>query len=78
MPGASATGGGTLASYYCGRNFVLVWAKNMPGALARRFWPALLREANKQGVKYHFIEDEHPEAEKQIPVSLEYLERLKL
>jgi GT2 family glycosyltransferase len=39
----SATGGGTLASYYCGRNFVLVWAKNMPGALARRFWPALLR-----------------------------------
>ena len=39
----SATGGGTLASYYCGRNFVLVWAKNMPGALALRFWPALLR-----------------------------------
>jgi GT2 family glycosyltransferase len=39
----SATGGGTLASYYCGRNFVLVWAKNMPGALVRRFWPALLR-----------------------------------
>ena len=39
----SATGGGTLASYYCGRNFVLVWAKNMPSALARRFWPALLR-----------------------------------
>jgi len=39
----SATGGGALASYYCGRNFVLVWAKNMPGALAWRFWPALLR-----------------------------------
>ena len=39
----SATGGGTLASYYCGRNFVLVWAKNMPGVLAWRFWPALLR-----------------------------------
>jgi len=39
----SATGGGTLASYYCGRNFVLVWAKNMPGALALRFWPAMLR-----------------------------------
>ena len=31
----SATGGGTLASYYCGRNFILVWVKNMPGALAR-------------------------------------------
>jgi GT2 family glycosyltransferase len=39
----SATGGGTLASYYCGRNFALVWAKNMPGPLARRHWPDLLR-----------------------------------
>jgi GT2 family glycosyltransferase len=39
----SATGGGKLASYYCGRNFILVWAKNMPAALARRFWPAMLR-----------------------------------
>jgi GT2 family glycosyltransferase len=39
----SATGGGSLASYYCGRNFILVWAKNMPGDLIRRFWPALLR-----------------------------------
>jgi GT2 family glycosyltransferase len=38
----SATGGGSLASYYCGRNFILVWAKNMPGTLAWRFWPALL------------------------------------
>ncbi|RLT32646.1 MAG: glycosyltransferase family 2 protein [Chloroflexi bacterium] len=34
----SATGGGTLASYYCGRNFVLVWLKNMPAQL---FWGAL-------------------------------------
>jgi GT2 family glycosyltransferase len=39
----SATGGGTLASYYCGRNFPLVWLKNMPGSLASRYWPALLR-----------------------------------
>jgi GT2 family glycosyltransferase len=39
----SATGGGALASYYCGRNFMLVWAKNMPGALARRHGPAMLR-----------------------------------
>ena len=39
----SATGGGQLASYYCGRNFILVWVKNMPGALAWRHWPALLR-----------------------------------
>lgn len=39
----SATGGGALASYYCGRNFALVWAKNMPAHLARRHWPDLLR-----------------------------------
>ena len=38
----SATGGGRLASYYCGRNFLLVWAKNMPGALVRRHLPAML------------------------------------
>lgn len=37
----SATGGGELASYYCGRNFALVWVKNMPGPLARRYWPRL-------------------------------------
>jgi GT2 family glycosyltransferase len=39
----SATGGGSLASYYCGRNFALVWAKNMPGSLVRRHWWAMLR-----------------------------------
>ncbi|GAB4192583.1 MAG: hypothetical protein OHK0022_06830 [Roseiflexaceae bacterium] len=38
----SATGGGALASYYCGRNFMLVWAKNMPAPLAQRAWPALV------------------------------------
>lgn len=38
----SATGGGNLASYYCGRNFMLVWAKNMPATLIRRYWPALV------------------------------------
>lgn len=39
----SATGGGALASYYCGRNFMLVWAKNMPTALVRRYWLAMVR-----------------------------------
>lgn len=39
----SASGGGTLASYYCGRNFLLVWAKNMPFPLVRRYWLAVLR-----------------------------------
>jgi GT2 family glycosyltransferase len=32
----SATGGGTLSSYYTGRNTLYVIAKNMPGALLRR------------------------------------------
>lgn len=34
----SATGGGALASYYCGRNFLLVWLKNMPLSGIRRYW----------------------------------------
>jgi GT2 family glycosyltransferase len=38
----SATGGGALASYYCGRNFPLVWVKNMPPAQARRSWLPML------------------------------------
>jgi hypothetical protein len=39
----------------------------------------LLRDAAGQGMlKRHFIEDEHPQSEKQIPRSLEYLASLKL
>lgn len=38
----SATGGGALASYGCGRNFMLVWAKNLPIDLVHRHWPDLL------------------------------------
>jgi GT2 family glycosyltransferase len=34
----SATGGGPLASYYCGRNFISVLAKNMPGSLLKKYW----------------------------------------
>jgi sugar phosphate isomerase/epimerase len=40
--------------------------------------PGVLRAANKAGAQLHFIEDEHPESEKQIPRSLEYLAALKL
>jgi hypothetical protein len=39
--------------------------------------PGILAAANKQGVKYHFIEDEHPRAEDQIPRSLKYLASLR-
>ena len=34
----SATGGGPLASYFCGRNFLLVAAMNLPGPFLRRYW----------------------------------------
>jgi len=49
----SATGGGALASYYCGRNFMLVWAKNMPAPQARRYWPLLLW--SQIGFAFHSI-----------------------
>jgi GT2 family glycosyltransferase len=39
----SATGGGSIASYYTGRNTLWVVAKNYPGALLRRYWPRILR-----------------------------------
>jgi sugar phosphate isomerase/epimerase len=40
--------------------------------------PGVLRAANAAGVTRHFIEDEHPESERQIPRSLAYLASLKL
>lgn len=38
----SATGGGPLASYYCGRNFLLVLAKDVPRPFLRRYWPRIV------------------------------------
>ena len=40
-------------------------------------WPAILRAAQKAGVKYYFIEDESPTSVRQIPLSLRFLERVK-
>ena len=40
-------------------------------------WPAVLSAASQAGVKHYFIEDEHPDAEKQIPVTVKYLQTLK-
>ncbi len=39
----SATGGGSIASYYTGRNTLWVIAKNYPGALLRKYWTRILR-----------------------------------
>jgi sugar phosphate isomerase/epimerase len=36
-------------------------------------FPAILRAAANAGVKRYFIEDENPEAPRQVPESLEYL-----
>ena len=39
--------------------------------------PRFSSAAAKAGVKHYFIEDEHPDAEKQIPQTLKYLQTLK-
>jgi GT2 family glycosyltransferase len=39
----SATGGGMLASYYSGRNTILVLVKNLPGPLWRKYFPKIIR-----------------------------------
>ncbi|MGE5617896.1 MAG: glycosyltransferase family 2 protein [Sphingomonadaceae bacterium] len=39
----SATGGGETASFYCGRNFVAVAAKNLPSDVIGHHWPSIIR-----------------------------------
>ncbi len=39
----SATGGGARASYFVGRNFILVLVKNYPAALWKKYWTKILR-----------------------------------
>jgi GT2 family glycosyltransferase len=43
----SATGGGPLASYYNGRNWIYVLVKNVPGSILRQYWLAILREQGR-------------------------------
>lgn len=50
---------------------------NVPLGTGQIDFPALLRESQKVGVKYHFIEDENVGAEQQIPQSLRYLQQVK-
>jgi len=38
----SATGGGALASYFVGRNFVLILVKNYPTALWKKYWRKII------------------------------------
>lgn len=39
----SATGGGKIASYYCGRNFIYIIAKDYPTPLLRKYWWSIFR-----------------------------------
>ena len=39
----SATGGGTTASYFVGRNAIWVLAQDLPRALLARYWPLIVR-----------------------------------
>jgi sugar phosphate isomerase/epimerase len=49
---------------------------NVPIGTGQIDYKTLLPEAQRLGVKYYFIEDEHPNAIEQIPVSLKYLKSL--
>jgi hypothetical protein len=40
-------------------------------------WPAILKAAQRAGVKWYFIEDESSASAQQIPQSLRFLERVK-
>jgi GT2 family glycosyltransferase len=40
----SASGGGVRPSYFCGRNFLLVLASDVPGPLLRKHWRDVVRE----------------------------------
>ncbi len=50
---------------------------DVPLGTGQMDWPAILRAAKKAGIKYYFIEDESPTAAEQIPLSLQFLEKLK-
>jgi sugar phosphate isomerase/epimerase len=49
---------------------------NVPLGTGQMDWAAILKEAEKVGIKYYFLEDESPWVGDQIPKSLRYLEEL--
>ena len=50
---------------------------DMPLGTGKIVFPPLLKAAKKSGVKWHFLEDESPSVEQQIPQSLQYLKTVK-
>jgi len=65
---------GTPTGLFTGHSDV---ANNVPVGTGKIDYGAFLRAAAKAGVKHHFIEDESPTVEQQIPQSLRYLEAVK-
>jgi hypothetical protein len=51
-------------------------ANDVPVGTGKIDFPPIFRAAEKAGVKWHFIEDESPTSEEQIPQSLRYLEQV--
>lgn len=51
---------------------------NVPVGMGKIDYPPILRASQKAGVRWYFIEDESPAAEKQIPQSLRYLSTVGL
>lgn len=52
-------------------------ANDVPLGTGKIDYPPILRAAKRAGVKWHFLEDESPTVEQQIPGSLQYLKTVK-
>jgi sugar phosphate isomerase/epimerase len=65
---------GTATGLFTGHSDV---ANCVPLGTGKIDYGPILKAAAKAGVKHHFIEDESPTVEQQIPVSLRYLESFK-
>jgi sugar phosphate isomerase/epimerase len=50
---------------------------DLPLGAGKIDYPPIFRAANRAGVKWHFLEDESPSVEQQIPQSLQYLKTVK-
>ncbi|HXG48179.1 MAG TPA: sugar phosphate isomerase/epimerase [Methylomirabilota bacterium] len=64
---------GVATGVFTGKSDV---TNDVPVGTGQMNWPAILKAAQKAGVKYYFIEDESPTVVEQIPQSLRYLEHL--
>lgn len=52
-------------------------SNDVPLGVGKIDYPPILRAARRAGVKWHFLEDESPSVEQQLPLSLQYLKTVK-